>query len=124
MPVWAAVALGGALGSTLRFWISGGVYHWLGRDFPYGTLTVNVLGSLLIGFLSDYLLERTLFSPQWRAAILIGMLGGFTTFSTFSLETVQLLHQGQAIKATANALLSLTVCFTATWIGLWLARMA
>lgn len=123
MPVWAAVALGGALGSVLRFWLSGWVYHWLGRGFPYGTLTVNILGSLLIGFLSHQLLERSALAPEWRAAILVGVLGGFTTFSTFSLETVHLLTQAEFAKAATNAVVSLFACLAATWLGFWLARM-
>jgi len=116
-----AIAAGGAIGALMRFWVSSGIYTLLGRDFPYGTLAVNLLGSLIMGFLSILMLER-LTSVEWRAAILIGFLGAFTTFSTFSLETLNLLNAGETHKALLNIFLSVTLCLIATWIGMVAAR--
>ncbi|MDM8558712.1 fluoride efflux transporter CrcB [Candidatus Parabeggiatoa sp. HSG14] len=116
-----AIATGGAIGALLRFWVSNGVYTLLGREFPYGTLVVNVLGCLLMGFLSVFMLER-LISVEWRAALLIGLLGAFTTFSTFSLETLNLLINGEQTKALLNIFLSIFVCLFATWLGIQLAK--
>jgi fluoride exporter len=117
-----AIAAGGAAGALLRFWVSGGVYHLLGRAFPYGTMAVNVLGSLAMGYLYVLLLERSIASPELRAALLIGLLGAFTTFSTFSIETLNLIEQAELLKAGLNILLSVTVCILACWAGMILGR--
>ncbi len=116
------IAGGGALGAVLRYWLSSGVYAWLGRGFPYGTLAVNLLGSLLMGFLYVLLIERLAAGPEWRAALLVGLLGAFTTFSTFSLETLNLLEQAQVLKAVLNALISVLACVFAAWLGVAGAR--
>lgn len=117
------IALGGALGSVLRFLVSSGVYQWLGRGFPYGTLAVNLIGSFLIGFLTEVLiLQRITFGTEYRAAILVGVLGGFTTFSTFSLESILLIEQGNFSKAGLNILISVSACLLATWLGLLAGR--
>lgn len=117
-----AVAAGGAIGSVLRFWVSSGVYAVLGRSFPIGTLTVNVLGCLAMGLLYVLLLERMAVGPEWRAALLIGVLGGFTTFSSFSIETFNLIEGGELFKALLNIMLSVLSCVAATWLGVALAR--
>ena len=118
-----AVALGGSFGAVLRFLISTGVYQWLGRGFPYGTLAVNVIGSFLIGLLTEALvLQRVAISMEYRAAILVGFLGSFTTFSTFSLETLYLLEQGNLSKATLNVLISVCTCIFVVWLGLLTGR--
>jgi len=118
-----AVALGGAGGAVLRFLVSSGVYQWLGRGFPYGTLAVNIIGSFFIGLLTEALiLQRVAVTTEYRMAILVGFLGAFTTFSTFSLETIYLLEQGNISKALLNVLISLGACLFAVWIGLLLAR--
>lgn len=122
MQNWLAIAGGGALGALLRFWVSGGVYALLGRSFPFGTLVVNVLGSLLMGFLYVWFLERASLDPQWRAAILVGLLGAFTTFSTFALETFNLLEEGDYGKALTNMLASVALCVLAVALGMWTAR--
>lgn len=116
-----AIAAGGAVGAVLRFWVSSGTYALLGREFPYGTLAVNVVGSLLMGFLAIILVERVA-QTEWRSAILIGGLGAFTTFSTFSIETQQLILADQYTKAALNALLSVVLCVSATWFGMLLAK--
>lgn len=116
-----AIAAGGALGALLRFWVSNGMYALLGRQFPYGTLVVNVLGCLLMGFLYIFMLER-LTSVEWRAALLVGLLGAFTTFSTFSLETLNLLNSGELIKALLNIFISVLLCLLATGLGMQVAR--
>lgn len=116
------IAGGGAIGAILRFGVSNGVHAVFGRDFPYGTLTVNVLGSLLIGFFYITLLERVSLGPEWRAFIIIGVLGAFTTFSTFSLETFNLIEAGEIAKALLNVALSVSACLLAAWIGILVAR--
>lgn len=117
-----SVAIGGAVGSVLRYLIQIQSTQWFGATFPYGTLLVNVVGSLLIGFLSFTLLERVSVSEEVRIAILVGVLGGFTTFSTFSLETLNLIQQGSFISAVGNIFLSVGLCLLACIIGLSLAR--
>lgn len=117
-----AIAAGGALGALLRFWMSNGIYAVLGRSFPYGTLAVNVLGSLLMGFLYVMLIDKLALGPQWRAALLIGLLGAFTTFSTFSMETLNLVEAGEVFKALLNVLLSISLCLMATWFGVLAGR--
>ncbi len=117
-----AVAVGGAAGSLLRFWMSTWVYAVAGRAFPYGTLAVNVLGCLAMGFLFVLFVDRLSDNVVWRAGILIGVLGGFTTFSTFSIETFNLMEQGEWLKAATNAMGSLVLCIGATWLGAILGR--
>ena len=118
----AAIAAGGATGALLRFWFSTAVYNLLGRAFPYGTLACNVLGSLLMGILFVLLLERAALDPVWRAGILVGALGGFTTFSSFSIETFNLIEAHELLRAGLNMLLSLVLCVVATWIGVATGR--
>jgi CrcB protein len=116
------IAVGGALGSVLRFVMSQGINQWTGIKFPYGTLCVNVLGCLLIGFLSILFIERLATSPIWRATVLIGFLGGFTTFSSFSLDTFNLFEQGYWTSALLNVVSSLVLCLLATAIGVYIGR--
>ena len=116
------IAGGGAIGAIARYGASLGVYSVLGRSFPYGTLFVNVAGSFLMGVLSIMLLERMNLGPEWRAAILVGFLGSFTTFSTFSIETLNLIEQGDFNRALLNMGLSLVLCIMAVWFGVNLGR--
>ena len=117
-----SIATGGAVGALLRFWVSNGVYTVLGRGFPYGTLMVNVLGSLVMGFLYVLFLERMSAGPELRGAILIGLLGAFTTFSTFSIETLNLIEQADYLKAALNMGISVLACMIAVWLGVTLGR--
>jgi CrcB protein len=117
-----AIAAGGALGALLRFWASNGVYGLLGRDFPYGTLAVNLLGSLVMGLCFVLFIERLVVGPEWRAFIMVGLLGAFTTFSTFSIETFNLLEDGELTRAMANVLLSVALCVLAAWVGVMAGR--
>jgi len=117
-----AIAAGGALGAVLRYWTVLAVHNRLGTNFPYGTLAVNVLGSLLMGFLYIWLLERFVASPAMRGFLLVGILGAFTTFSTFSIETLNLIEAGHTGRALANVLLSVSVCVVAAGVGVYTAR--
>jgi len=116
------IAGGGAIGAVMRFLVSTGVHRVAGRDFPYGTLSVNMIGSLLIGFLYIYLIERASLGAEWRALLIIGFLGAFTTFSTFSMETLNLIENSELIKAASNVLLSVVLCLFATWVGVLVGR--
>ena len=117
-----AIASGGAIGALLRYWTSIAVHGRLGMAFPYGTLAVNVLGSLLMGFLYIWLIDRMAAGPALRAFLLVGVLGAFTTFSIFSMETLNLLEAGHPGKALANVLVSVLVCVTAAALGVFAAR--
>jgi len=117
-----SIAAGGAIGALLRFWMSNGVYALLGRAFPYGTLAVNALGSIIMGLLYVLMLERMEISVEWRAALLIGLLGAFTTFSTFSIETMNLIEAGEISKAGLNMFLSVALCVTGCWLGMLMGR--
>ena len=122
MKALVLIAIGGAFGAVFRYGASLSVYALLGRGFPYGTLFVNVTGSLLMGVLSVLFLERYSIDPEWRAAILVGLLGSFTTFSTFSIETLALLEQGDISRASLNIVLSVVVCLLAVWAGVIIGR--
>ena len=116
------IFLGGGTGAALRYWMQGVVYGRTGTDFPYGTLAVNVLGCLVIGFLMISLEERFLAVPSLRLFLTIGVLGGFTTFSSFSYETLALARDGETARALANVGLSVVSCLTATWTGMKLGQ--
>ena len=118
----ASIAAGGAIGSILRYLVQIQCVYWFGSKFPYGTIVVNTGGSLLIGFLSIVLLERYIVSDEIRLALLTGLLGGFTTFSAFSLETLDLVQQGSFLGAVGNITLSIALCIVACFLGVTLAR--
>jgi len=122
MNQFVAIALGGSIGALARFWVANGIHGWLGRDFPHGTLFVNVSGSFLMGILTELMLQRFPLSVEYRAAILVGFLGAYTTFSTFAIESLYLIEQGGYWKAAMNVFLSVTLCLTAVWVGLVLGR--
>ena len=112
----------GALGCVARFSLSSWVYSWMGRDFPYGTFAVNIIGAFFIGFVMEFSLRSTLISQNLRIGLTIGFMGGLTTFSTFSYETFKLLEDGQFMVALTNMLLSVAVCLLLTWLGIHAAR--
>ena len=117
------IALGGAGGALARHWLSGLVHSGAGSHFPYGTLAVNLLGSFGIGVLYVLILERGSIHPDWRSVAMVGFLGAFTTFSTFSLETIALLENGQPGTALSYVLLSVGVCVAAVWLSMSLTRL-
>ncbi len=110
------VGLGGFFGAVARFLISGWVQRLFSFTFPFGTLTVNVLGSFLIGFL--FLFFEDFVSPNLKAALITGFLGALTTFSTFSYETTNLIMEGAFLRAFLNVLLNVLLCLTATYLGM------
>jgi fluoride exporter len=112
------IFIGAGLGGVLRYNISSLTYWLLQKPFPYGTLVVNVSGCLLMGFLYVVIFERfDGIGPQLRSFFLIGLLGGYTTFSSFSIETLQLFENGAWVGATLNILLSVCLCMFAVWLG-------
>lgn len=116
------IGIFGALGCISRYLLSGWTYALVGRGFPYGTLLVNVVGSFLLGLLLEHGLRSTMFSPEVRIGIGIGFMGGFTTFSTFSFETVRMLEEGSYLHAGANVLLNVVVCIVFAGFGIIAAR--
>ncbi|QPK63210.1 fluoride efflux transporter CrcB [Methylomonas sp. LL1] len=117
-----AIALGGSAGAVARFLVANGIYAWLGRSFPFGTLFINVSGSFLMGFLTVLLMQRFTVAVEYRAAILVGFLGAYTTFSTFALESFYLFEEGDLRKAALNIFLSVVLCLVAVWFGMLLGR--
>ncbi|MGA1496825.1 MAG: fluoride efflux transporter FluC [Steroidobacteraceae bacterium] len=114
----AAVALGSALGGVARFGFGELATAWLGRLFPWGTLGVNVLGSIAIGMAWVLLADRTGHAEAWRYFWVVGVLGGFTTFSSFSLETLWLGEQYGPLRAGFYVMASVSLCLTGAWAGL------
>ncbi|HJN19189.1 MAG TPA: CrcB family protein [Armatimonadota bacterium] len=117
-----AVAVGGGLGAVLRLTVCRYAERLLGAGFPYGTLLVNVLGGFLIGLLAAGVLAKSDTNPIIRSAIIIGCLGGFTTFSAFSLDTLTLASDGAALRAVLNAALNVVLAVSATWGGVITAK--
>jgi fluoride exporter len=117
------VMLGGALGSGARFWMSGFIAQRAGEFFPLGTLVVNVSGSFVVGFFAALVGPEgpVLVSPRFRQFFMIGLCGGYTTFSSFSLQTLDFARDGDWFKALLNTVLSFTCCFAAVWLGRILA---
>ncbi|MCE2030266.1 fluoride efflux transporter CrcB [Sessilibacter corallicola] len=120
MLQWMAVALGGAVGAMMRFGISTYMLPVVPGKFPWATFFVNVLGSFLIGVLYTIIVEKSLWSPQWKILLMTGFLGALTTFSTFSIETVHLYLRGQMLLASAYAVITMAGCFIASACGLTL----
>lgn len=118
--LYALIALGGACGASLRFFISQFLLNWLGKGFPFATLVVNISGSFIMGLLYGLIEQGTLEVSVYRTLVGIGFLGAFTTFSTFSLDTVLLIQQGEIFKAMANVLFNVVLCISAAAIGIFI----
>jgi CrcB protein len=118
------VLLGGALGTGCRYWLSALVYSVIEKpSFPYANLIINVSGSFIIGILAELFEGRVLVSPTVRAALLTGVLGGYTTFSSFSFETFSLLRDGEMWLALVNAFGSVLLGLVAVWMGVRLVQL-
>ena len=122
MPELVAIAIGGALGAVARFSLGNVINDLVGTQFPYGILLVNVLGSLLIGVFFELLVEDTLFPPVYRSVIIVGFLGAFTTFSTFSMQVVGLLETGRFSAAAIYTIASVALSMIAVIIGIFVTR--
>ena len=123
IAIW--VAIGSALGGVARYWCSGIVAHYVGETFPWGTLIVNVVGSFLIGLIATVSGTdgRFIIPAEARQFMMVGILGGFTTFSSFSLQTLTLVRDGEWLLAGANIVGSVVLCLIMVWVGHMLAVM-
>ena len=118
--IW--IALGGGLGSVLRYLMVTRVDQWYAGGFPVGVLSFNALGSFLIGLIALQLTQQSYLQAELRTSLLVGLLGGFTTFSTFSYNSLQLILEGEYLSALLNVVLSVVVCIMAAGAGLMLAK--
>ena len=119
MFTYILIAIGGALGSVARYALGGVVSNLWGETFPWGTLIINVIGSFAIGFFFTFTGTegRVVVAKEWRMFFMTGICGGFTTFSSFSLQTLNLARQDEWGRAGANVLGSVTLCLVAVWLG-------
>jgi fluoride exporter len=122
MWTYVAIAIGGTLGCWARYTQTNLVQAAFGRDFPFATMSINVLGSFLMGFLFILTLERLMIPPSVRVGVLTGVLGGYTTFSTFEMETLLLAENGELFKAALYVVLSVVIGFVAAFGGAYIAR--
>lgn len=117
------IFIGAGLGGVLRYWTSNLSHGFLGHEFPYGTLVVNISGCFLMGILFILLFEKfDGISPHLRTLLLVGFLGGYTTFSSFSIETITLFENGAFLSAALNIVLSLALCLSATCLGAFIGK--
>ena len=120
---WIAVAVGGAFGAVARYAISTWIFDSTSHKFPYATLSVNVLGSFVMGIFFVLILEKGLLPPEWRGVLMIGFLGAFTTFSTFSLDALGLWQNGHLFLALVYALGTVVLCLAAITVAVLLTRL-
>lgn len=123
MNSWLAVALGGALGAVGRFGVNGLIYPLSGDHFPLGTLVVNVLGSVLMGICYVLIIDKALLPMEWRNFLMVGFLGAFTTFSTFSLDAMALWQNGHLFLAFSYILASVILCLAGAALAIFLTRL-
>lgn len=124
------IALGSATGGVLRFWMSGAIATRMGQTFPWGTIMVNIVGSFIIGLLAALVSSDSRLDPKHHSFIseflMIGVCGGYTTFSSFSMQTLTLVREGQWLYAGGNVVISVIACLVAVWLGYalsqWLQR--
>jgi len=119
MAAYLWVAFGGAIGTSGRYWLSGVVARTMGETFPWGTLIINVTGSFIIGFFAILTGPdgRVFLGSTARQFVMIGICGGYTTFSSFSLQTLNLMNDGEWLRAGGNVVVSVVCCMVAVWIG-------
>ncbi len=117
MMKYVIIAVGGAIGSMLRYWVGAYVSGRMGARFPYGTFVINVTACFLIGLVMTVLTEKTQWSPNWRYLIPIGFLGGYSTFSSFEYETFRVFQNSELLVAGLNVVLSVGIGFLAVWLG-------
>lgn len=123
MPTILSVAIGGALGAVMRYLVTGWVHRAMPPGFPYGTLTVNIVGSLVVGFVSGVFAARAQSQDHlMQLFLIVGVCGGFTTFSAFSAETYQLVQRGAIAPAALNAALQVAGSIAAVFAGFWFSR--
>ena len=122
MSIYLAIAMGGSMGAMSRYWMVTTTHQWLGTGFPYGTLAVNLLGSIAMGFLSVLLLERFHLSDEVRLGLLVGFLGSFTTFSTFAIDVLELGSGEDVLKTIVYIVLSVLLCVVGALGGLLAAK--
>lgn len=118
-----AISLGAITGANARYWLSRFAVRQWGPAFPYGTLIINLLGSLAVGFFVIWTTERVLIHPRWRLLVVIGFCGAFTTFSSYAFESMSLMERGQWLAMLANVVASNLLCLAAALGGMALARV-
>lgn len=116
--IYGFIAIGGAIGACSRYFIAEMALLWLGKDFPFGTLLVNIIGSFLLGLLYAMIEQGVIEIVPWRTMVGIGFLGALTTFSTFSVDTLLLLQQAHWWKGVLNIFLNLGSCLLMAWLGM------
>jgi fluoride exporter len=119
LATYAYIAIGGAIGSVARYGCSQLIANWFGQTFPWGTLLVNILGSFIIGFFASLTGPdgRLMVAPDMRLFVTVGICGGYTTFSSFSLQTLNLVQEGEILRAGMNIGASVVLCLVAVWLG-------
>ena len=122
LALYCFIAAGGAAGACLRYFVTTSVDSLFGKHMPFGTLTVNVVGSFALALLYGFIERHELADSPYRALIGVGLLGAFTTFSTFSVETLTLLENGLWLKAAANVFLNVGACLIAGWLAIELMK--
>jgi CrcB protein len=123
MEKWLYLVGGGILGTLSRYVLAGFIYQKIGTDFPYGTLAVNLIGCFLVGFFDTIFQAKFLFNPVLRIFLMVGFCGAFTTFSTFMLETGNLIRDGETLRAFLNVMLSVILGFIVFRLGILLGEI-